>query len=182
MSYYLGLDSSTQGLKAEVIDTVAGKVVGSFAVNFKNDLPEYHSPSGYLPNDDELVRQADPRMWVAAMDMLFDRMKKADFPMEKIAGISGSGQQHGSVYLSAPITDWDPAKKLADQLPAILSRPVAPIWMDKSTGLECAWLTEKFGNRMRTDSGSPAIERFTGPQIRKFAVNEPEAWAKTKQG
>ena len=29
MSYYLGLDSSTQGLKAEVIDTVAGKVVGS---------------------------------------------------------------------------------------------------------------------------------------------------------
>ncbi|MBR6239824.1 MAG: FGGY family carbohydrate kinase [Lentisphaeria bacterium] len=180
MSYYLGLDSSTQGLKAEVIDTVAGKVVGSFAVNFKNDLPEYQSPSGYLPNDDELVRQADPRMWVAAMDMLFDRMKKADFPMEKIAGISGSGQQHGSVYLSAPITDWDPAKKLADQLPAILSRPVAPIWMDKSTGLECAWLTEKFGNRMRTDSGSPAIERFTGPQIRKFAVNEPEAWAKTK--
>ena len=48
MSYYLGLDSSTQGLKAEVIDTAAGKVVGSFAVNFKNDLPEYKSPSGYL--------------------------------------------------------------------------------------------------------------------------------------
>ena len=180
MSYYLGLDSSTQGLKAEVIDTIAGKVVGSFAVNFKNDLPEYKSPSGYLPNDDELVRQADPGMWVAAMDMLFDRMKKADFPMEKIAGISGSGQQHGSVYMSAPIGDWDPAKDLASQLAPILSRPVAPIWMDKSTGLECAWLTEKFGGRLRSDTGSPAIERFTGPQIRKFAVNEPEAWAKTK--
>ena len=38
MSYYLGLDSSTQGLKAEVIDIAAGKVAGSFAVNFKNDL------------------------------------------------------------------------------------------------------------------------------------------------
>ena len=145
MSYYLGLDSSTQGLKAEVIDTAAGKVVGSFAVNFKNDLPEYKSPSGYLPNDDENVRCADPRMWVAAMDMLFDRMQKAGFPMAQITGISGSGQQHGSVYLSAPITDWDPAKSLADQLTPILSRAVAPIWMDKSTDKECAWLTEQFG-------------------------------------
>ena len=167
MSYYLGLDSSTQGLKAEVIDTVAGKVVGSFAVNFKNDLPEYKSPSGYLPNDDESVRCADPRMWVAAMDMLFDRMKKADFPMAQIAGISGSGQQHGSVYLNAPITDWDPAKTLADQLTPILSRAVAPIWMDKSTEAECCWLTEKFDGRLRSDTGSPAIvcEDFTGGSL-----------------
>ena len=39
MSYYLGLDSSTQGLKAEVIDTAAGKVVGSFAVNAESPIP-----------------------------------------------------------------------------------------------------------------------------------------------
>ena len=166
MSYYLGLDSSTQGLKAEVIDTAAGNVVGSFAVNFKNDLPEFNSPSGYLPNDDESVRHADPRMWVAALDMLFDRMQKAGFPMAKIAGMSGSGQQHGSVYLAAPISDWNPAQDLATQLVPLLSRATAPIWMDKSTGAECAWLTEKFGARLRNDTGSPASN---ASQVRRSA-------------
>lgn len=182
MALYLGIDSSTQGMKAEIIDAENGKLVGSYAVNFGRDLPQYNSPDGFLPNSDPLVRHSDPLMWLDAMDLLFSQMKADKFPTETICGISGSGQQHGSVYLNAPVPPvLDPSKSLAEQIKPVLSRATAPIWMDKSTRKECEQLTTEFGAEMRLNTGSPAIERFTGPQIRKFAVTEPEKWENTKR-
>ena len=55
------------------------------------------------------------------------------------------------------------------------------IAIGKSTGKEVAALDAKFGERMRTVTGSPAIERFTGPQIMKWARERPEGWAKTER-
>ena len=60
MGLYLGLDSSTQSLSALVIDSDAGRVVLQEAVNFGQDLPEYGSPHGFLPNSDAQLRHADP--------------------------------------------------------------------------------------------------------------------------
>ena len=183
MSIYLGLDSSTQSLKAEIIDTGAGKIICSENVNFGKDLPEYNCPNGFLENSDPLVKHADPLMWVAALDLLFTRLQKQHAPLAEIKGISGSGQQHGSVYLNGNfekiLASLSTSENLAEQLAPALSRKASPIWMDRATNPECAELQRQFGPRMQQDTGSPAIERFTGPQIRKFAKDEPENYNQT---
>lgn len=35
---------------------------------------------------------------VQAVDLLLNKMKEDNFPFDRVIGISGSGQQHGSVY------------------------------------------------------------------------------------
>lgn len=182
MALYLGIDASTQGIKSELVDTELGTTSGC-AVHFGRDLPQYGSPDGFLPNPDPLVRESDPAMWLDALDLLFVRLKESGAPLTKVAGISGSGQQHGTVYLNAKfapaLRSLDPGKSLAEQLTPCFSRPRSPIWMDRSTRAECAELDARFGARIRQLTGSPAIERFSGPQIRKFAREQPEAYGKT---
>ncbi len=183
MSIYLGLDSSTQSLKAEIIDTEAGKVICSESVIFGKDLPEYNCPNGFLDNPAPLVKHADPLMWLAALDLLFARLQQQRAPLAEIKGISGSGQQHGSVYLNGNfekiLAALAPDRTLAEQLAPALSRKSSPIWMDRATSAACAELQQQFGLRMQQDTGSPAIERFTGPQIRQFAQDEPENYHRT---
>jgi xylulokinase len=59
------------------------------------------------------------------------------------------------------------------------ARAVSPIWMDSSTAAECRALDARFGAALPARTGSPAIERFTGPQIMKFAKDDPAAFAAT---
>ena len=162
----LGIDSSTQGVKAVAWDVDAGKVAFSASVNYGRDLPQYGSPDGFLPNDDVLVRHADPRMWIEGLELVLARLQATGCPMSEIAAIGGDAQQHASVYLES----LDPL---------VFSRKTSPIWMDSSTGVEVAALDAKFGARLQSDTGSPAIERFAGPQIMKFAKENPAAYAKT---
>ena len=164
----LGIDSSTQGVKAVAWDVAAQKVVFSASVNYGKDLPQYGSPDGFLPNDNVLVRHADPRMWVEGLELVLKHLQASGCPMDQIAAIGGDAQQHASVYLES----LDPL---------VFSRPTSPIWMDSSTGAECAALDARFGRRLQSDTGSPAIERFAGPQIMKFAKEDPEGYAKTKR-
>lgn len=183
MGLYLGIDCSTQGVKAEIIDTANGKIHSGFTVNFGRDLPGCKCPDGYLADADPLLYHSDPLMWAAALDMLLQKIKDSGFRLETISGISGSGQQHGSVYLNSTfetvLTSLNPEHGLAEQLASALSRRTAPIWMDRSTAKECAELEARFGSILREDTGSGAIERFTAAQIRKFATQEPEAYADT---
>ena len=180
---YLGLDAGTQSLKAVLINAAAGEVVASASVNFGRELPQYQSPNGFVPDSDPTVRQADPLMWLDALDLVLEKLSNAGAPLQLVAGISGSGQQHGSVYLNgrfAPIIGaLDPERPLSGQLAPALSRRLAPIWMDHSTTPECAELTARFGERLRNETGSPAIERFTAAQIRRFARIDPEGWNAT---
>jgi xylulokinase len=68
-----------------------------------------------------------------------------------------------------------------ENLRGVFTRKTSPIWMDSSTAPECAEIRKKLGGIKYTASrtGSDAFERFTGPQIRKFAKTEPKAYAKT---
>jgi len=179
----LGLDSSTQSLKAVLIDTVQGSVLAECGVNFGQDLPEFDSPNGFIPNADPLIRRSNPLMWVKALDMLLSQMQSKGIPLQKVEAISGSGQQHGSVYLtkeaSAALNTLDASRTLAEQIAPVLSRPLSPIWMDRSTASECAELTARFGTDMQKRTGSPATERFTGPQIRHFWHESPEQYENT---
>ena len=183
MAYYLGVDSSTQSMKGLVIDPAAGTIVTKASVSFKDDLPQFNCPDGVLANPDPLVKHADPLMWLAALDLLLARLQATGVDMGEIAAIGGDGQQHGSVYLNSRFAEalagLKPGAGLAEQLKAALARPTSPIWMDSSTSAECRELDAQFGARLQADTGSPAIERFTGPQIRKFAQAEPERYAQT---
>ncbi|MBU8902101.1 MAG: hypothetical protein KOO69_05125 [Victivallales bacterium] len=184
MNLFLGFDSSTQGLKAEIIDIDAGTIVASANVNFGKNLPEYNCPNGHLKNSNPQIKHADPLMWAAALDLVLSRLQKQNAPLDKVAGISGSGQQHGSVYLNNNFTqiiaELNPQDNLSDQLALALSRKTSPIWMDSATSEECRELQEEFGERLQQDTGSPAIERFTGPQIRKFMKEDNAAYSKTE--
>jgi xylulokinase len=85
----------------------------------------------------------------------------------RLRAISGAAQQHGSVCCG--------------ETPDVLTRTTSPIWMDSSTGRECADIEAALGGpaALAQLTGSRAFPRFTGPQIRKFAREEPDAYART---
>lgn len=186
MARYLGLDSSTQSLSALVIDTETGQVVLNHSLNFGKDLPEFDSPNGFLEHSDPNLKHSNPLMWLAALDRLLSDARKGGFDWSTIAGISGAGQQHGSVYLKTPIAEaapWSSGAGLAEQVRPLLSRMTSPIWMDSSTSAECREIAAAVGGDARVVeiSGSRAIERFTGAQIRKFWKTEPQAYEATRE-
>ena len=182
---FLGLDSSTQSLSAVVIDLDTRKVVYEKSLNFDGALPQYKTQNGVLPNRDPLVKHSSPLLWADALDLIFAEMKKDGVALGEILAISGSGQQHGSVYfnerIDAALANLDPQKTLVENLRGVFARKTSPIWMDSSTAAECAEIRKKLGGIKYTASrtGSDTFERFTGPQIRKFAKTEPKAYAKT---
>jgi len=182
---FLGLDSSTQSLSALVLDLDTSAVVYEGGVNFEQDLPQYGTDHGVLPNADPRVAHAPPLMWADALDKAFAQMQAAGVPLGDILAVSGSGQQHGSVYLNGKargtLAALDPEKSLAENLADCLSRSTSPIWMDSSTTQECDEITDAMGGpaSVAEATGSTAFERFTGPQIRKFAGTEPAAYADT---
>jgi xylulokinase len=182
---FLGLDSSTQSLSAVVIDCDRREVVYEKSLNFDQALPHYGTQNGVLPNADPLVKHSSPLMWAEALDLLFAQMKEDGVALGDILAISGSGQQHGSVYLNdraaGALAKLDPQKTLVENLRGIFSRPTSPIWMDSSTAAECAEIRKKLGGIKATAqlTGSDTFERFTGPQTRKFYKTDPEAYAQT---
>jgi len=184
-SCFLGLDSSTQSLSALIIDLDSRKIVYEESVNFDEALPHYGTRNGTLPTDDPRVVHSPPLMWVEALELLLQKMKDDGAPLGDVKAISGSGQQHGSVYLNATAPDalanLSADQSLVDQLRGIFSRETSPIWMDSSTSTECEEIEAALGGKaaIAEATGSAAFERFTGPQIRKFAKTDPEAFAQT---
>ena len=187
MALYLGLDSSTQSLTAVIIEITGGtrRVVHQDTLGFDADLPHYGTINGVTPSGDASVRTAPPLMWVEALDRMMARLTAVDLDWSRLAAVSGSAQQHGSVYLNArasvALQRLDPGIDLVDQVRGLLSRPESPIWMDSSTAAQCAEIAAAVGGdaALARRTGSRAYERFTGPQIRKFWQQRPECYAET---
>jgi xylulokinase len=185
MPLYLGFDSSTQSLTAIVIDSHTRKVVHSESLGFDETLPHYGTRHGVLPRAHPDEALSSPVMWAEALDVMFGRLAKGGIDLGKIAAISGSAQQHGSVYLNraaaGALGSFDPARPLAEQIVPLLSRAASPIWMDSSTAEECREITAAVGGAgpLSAHTGSRAFERFTGPQIRKFSKTDPSGYAAT---
>ena len=181
---FLGLDSSTQSLSAIVIDPSSGTVVREVSVNFGAALPAYKSPSGFLPGGKNGEVHADPRMWMEALDLVFEKLADG-FDLGRIEAVACSGQQHGSIYfdgtLEKRLNSLSAAESLEGQLSEALTRATAPIWMDTSTGAECREIAAALGGagEVCRRSGSIPIERFTGPQIRRFFKEDPGAYDRT---
>jgi len=157
MSLYAGFDCSTQSLSVAVIDAARGTVV------FRDSLP-FAEP--FLTSPDPAVVHASPRVWAAALETMLARVA-ANIDRAALRAISGAAQQHGSVYCGRG--------------PDVLTRETSPIWMDSSTGRECAELEAALGGAvaMAQLTGSRAFPRFTGPQIRRFWREDPDAYART---
>src|ERR1039458_5151643 len=121
------------------IDYDRRKVVYGKSLNFDRVLPQYGTQNGVLPHPDPLVKHSSPLLWAEALDLLFAEMKKDGVALGEILAISGSGHQHGSVYLNAraagTLAKLDPQKTLVENLGGIFSRPTSPIWMDSSTAV-----------------------------------------------
>ncbi len=98
MPIFLGIDSSTQSLTALLIDTDSGTLVHEESVNFGEEFPAYGQPSGFLPDMPDGEVHSSPLMWLDALDLALARTKEAGVDLSRVVAVSGSGQQHGSVY------------------------------------------------------------------------------------
>jgi len=189
MPTYLGLDASTQSLTATIVDADPGRgrheILFEHTLNFDESFPGFRTTNGVVRGEDGVTVTTPPAMWVAALDRMAAELAKSSVDLKTIRAISGSGQQHGSVYLTAAATEalaaLDPERPLIDQLRHVFSRPVSPVWLDCSTGADCAAMTSALGGdaAVAALTGSRAYERFTGAQIHKFAKAEPDAYART---
>ena len=143
VSIYLGLDSSTQSVTATAVsidDAQPDRRAILFERSFRYDevLPQYGTQHGVLRSADPRIVHAPPLMWSEALDrILSDLAKETSVDWSQLRAISGSAQQHGSVYVNARAAErlkaLDPGKPLADQLQDVFSRKTSPIWMDSST-------------------------------------------------
>ena len=191
VSIYLGLDSSTQSVTATAVsidDSHPDRRAILFERSFRYDeaLPGYGTQHGVLRSADPRTVHAPPLMWSEALDRILSELARdTSVDWSQLRAISGSAQQHGSVYVNARAAErlkaLDPAQALVDQLRDVFSRSTSPIWMDSSTAAQCAAIEAAVGGAraLARLTGSRAFERFTGPQIRKFAEEEPAAYAAT---
>ncbi|KAK1392991.1 Xylulose kinase [Heracleum sosnowskyi] len=185
-SLFLGFDTSTQSLKATVLDSNLN-IVCTEIVNYETEFPHYETESGVYRDPLVNGRIVSPTlMWVEAFDLMLERLhKKLDF--EKITAVSGSAQQHGSVYWkrdsSAILSSLDPKKPLVDQFCNAFSLKESPIWMDCSTTKQCKAIEEAVGGALELAklTGSRAHERYVGPQIRKIYETQPKVYRDTER-
>jgi xylulokinase len=188
VAIYLGFDSSTQSVTATAVEVNGHRrsILFERAFRYDEELPRYGTKHGVLSSPDPKVVHAPPLMWSDALDrMVATLVRDAGIDWRQLRAISGSAQQHGSVYVTAAVGErlekLQPDRPLAEQLDGVFSRATSPIWMDSSTTRQCAAIEEAVGGarRLAQLTGSRAFERFTGPQIRKFAEEDPAAYANT---
>ncbi|SPO02806.1 probable D-xylulose kinase [Cephalotrichum gorgonifer] len=183
---YLGFDLSTQQLKAIVI-TSDLQVVAETKVDFDGDFgAKYGITKGVHTVAAESEVYAPVAMWLEALDLVLQRLREK-VSLERIRGVSGSCQQHGSVYWArgaeGRLAALSADKSLAEQLEGSFSHPFAPNWQDHSTGAEVDQFNSKLGSseKLADATGSGAHHRFTGPQIMRLKRKLPDMYANTER-
>jgi xylulokinase len=189
----LGLDVSTQSFSAVILEIDTGTRIFERSLDYVKDarLNSYGIQfKDYLvPPRAEGEADQPPRMFFAAMDAMFGDIRDAGIPMQDIAVISDSGQQHGHVYLNSQAVDifsrlndrssWN--HNLVTLLEGCLAYGSAPIWMTSNTLLQTQHLRDYIGGKKKIIelSGSDVPLRFTGPVIRRVGQQFPEIYRQT---
>jgi xylulokinase len=150
-NYFLGIDVSTTGSKALLIDT-AGSVLAVCS--------SPHTLSTPRP----LWSEQDPdEWWKATVTSIQSVIKQTGISPRSISAVGLTGQMHGLVLLD------NRGKVLR---PAIL-------WNDQRTQAQCDEIHNRIGREKFIQiSGNAALTGFTAPKILWVAQNEPEVYAK----
>jgi xylulokinase len=181
---FLGLDCSTQSMSGVVVND-QGLVVCESSLRFDESFPHYGTDNGVLRvpgKDSEVVIPS--MMFVEALDAILKELS-ARVDLGKVGGVSGSAQQHASVFWRKGFSVGeclDAAGPGETIVQAMKKQPVTPFylengpsWMDSSTTQFCNDLESAVGgaDRVAQISGSRAYERFTGNQIAKRIHDDP---------
>lgn len=150
MKYLLGLDVSTTGSKALLIDET-GAVVAS------------HSTSHPISQPRPLWSEQDPADWWNGMvASIREVLAHIDSPAA-IQAIGLTGQMHGLVCL--------------DEQGRVLRPSI--LWNDQRTQAECDEMTETIGaQRLIQLTGNRALTGFTAPKILWVRKHEPDVYAR----
>jgi xylulokinase len=153
MTYFLGIDTSTTGSKALLIDE-HGEVV------------TVASSPHTLQTPRPLWSEQDPHEWWGAVSASIKSvLESAGISGEQIGAVGLTGQMHGLVLL-------DEAGKVLR--PAIL-------WNDQRTQGQCDQIHARIGKEKFIQiTGNVALTGFTAPKILWVKENEPDVYAKTK--
>ncbi|MEJ2249710.1 MAG: FGGY family carbohydrate kinase [Candidatus Lokiarchaeota archaeon] len=185
--FFLGIDCSTQSLTGIIINFENNEVIFKESLNYDKDFPEYKTKNGVIYSEDENIVHSNPLMWVDALEQLLKKINNQGFLLSHVKAISGSAQQHGTVYVSSSfekiIKNLEITKKLSSQIKSTLTRTTSPIWMDSSTSAQCKEIRENLGGKENVIqiTGSNTYERFSGPQIRKFYQENPMEYQRTSK-
>jgi xylulokinase len=153
MTYFLGIDSSTTGVKALLIDS-AGEVIGTATT----DLP--------LSTPKPLWSEQDPAdWWAGAVQSIRQVLAETGVAGDAIAAIGMTGQMHGLTLLDAA---------------GEVLRP-AILWNDQRTGQQCDDIRARLGKQRLIElTGNDALTGFTAPKILWVRDHEPKVYAKVR--
>lgn len=73
---FCGIDCSTQSCKLVILDLDLSKILYTDLANYDKDLPQYNTLNGVIQDLGEGISESDPQMWIGAIELLFDRLKK----------------------------------------------------------------------------------------------------------
>ena len=150
---YLGIDVSTTGAKALLIDS-NGDVVVSATTPLTLSTPR------------PLWSEQDPHEWWAATTSSIRRaLEEAGVAGTAVAAVGLTGQMHGLVALGGR---------------GNVLRP-AILWNDQRTGAECDEIRARVGQeRLIQLTGNDALPGFTAPKILWMRNHEPELFAEIR--
>lgn len=184
-SYSLGIEFSTQSVKLVVLDLNNGNICFNDSFNYDQAFPEYKTEGGVLPSVSGEIRLTSPFMLVEAIDLAFKRLSESGINMSRIMAVKADGMQHCTVYSNSlfekTISCPDPDLELMKQISPCISRPVSPIWEDRSTIKETQYLNsvlEPKGGILNL-TGNRAELRFPASQILKWAKENPAEYENT---
>jgi len=153
MKLFLGLDISTTGAKALLINEKGG-VVSSATAPLTLSAPH------------PLWSEQDPRdWWNGIAKSIHQALELAGEAGSAVTAIGLTGQMHGLVLL--------------DEQGEVL-RP-AILWNDQRTGAQCDEIRSRLGKQHLIQiTGNDALTGFTAPKILWVQQNEPEIYAKAR--
>ena len=183
MPLYLGLDASTQHLTLQAldVDSDAPRLVFEHTTNFDRDLPAYGTRARHPAVGRSACRgRAAADVGGGARSRDGGVRAVAGSIVSRVAAVSGSAQQHGSVYLNATA---GAGARLAQsrrgrwsmQIGGIFARPMSPVWLDTSTSDECREITAAMGGRGASSRVSPDRARSSASRARRFAGSRRRA-------
>jgi xylulokinase len=153
MTYFLGIDTSTTGSKALIIDE-------------RGEVLAVASSPHTLQTPRPLWSEQDPREWWEAVSAsIHSVLEQAGIGGEEIGAVGLTGQMHGLVLLDEAGNTLRPAI----------------LWNDQRTQRQCDEIHERIGKEKFIQiTGNVALTGFTAPKILWVKENEPEVYARAK--